>query len=86
MKERSGAKEEDIVGKQRAGRVKAFTDDRECTRERERRARAGELERRKERRKERKHDEGFTAAVMFVGSRNFGVSESGEESYLNEPG
>lgn len=35
---------------------------------------------------ERKRDEGFTAAVMFVGSRNFGVSESGEESYLNEPG
>lgn len=23
---------------------------------------------------------------MFVGSRNFGVSESGVESYLNEPG
>lgn len=36
--------------------------------------------------RERKRDEGFTAAVMFVGSRNFGVSESGEESYLNEPG
>jgi len=54
--------------------------------ERKREKRAGELERRKERRKERKHDEGFTAAVMFVGSRNFGVSESGEESYLNEPG
>lgn len=47
-----------------------------------------DLESRKERRKmrERKHDEGFTAAVMFVGSRNFGVSESGEEPYLNEPG
>lgn len=35
---------------------------------------------------EEARDEGFTAAVMFVGSRNFGVSESGEEPYLNEPG
>jgi len=37
-------------------------------------------------------DEGFTGAVMFAGSRNFGVSEPvgewgwGMEPYLNEPG
>jgi len=33
-----------------------------------------------------KCDEGFTTAVMFAGSRNFGVSEPGVEPYLNEPG
>lgn len=36
MKERSGAKEKDIVGKQRTSRVKALTDNRKCTREKER--------------------------------------------------
>lgn len=35
---------------------------------------------------EEKHDEGFTAAVMPDGLRNFGVSELVEESYLNEAG
>lgn len=33
-----------------------------------------------------KHDEGFTAAVMLAGLRNFGISELAEESYLNEAG
>lgn len=89
MKERSGAKEENIVEKQAecTGRVKALADDHRYEGKRE--------EHREERERgrtrgigagERKRDEGFTAAVMFVGSRNFGVSESGEESYLNEPG
>jgi len=52
----------------------------------EKRAGGNEEEMAMEEVRERKRDEGFTAAVMFVGSRNFGVSESGEESYLNEPG
>lgn len=76
-------------------RVKAFADDHEWTRKRKRereREEGGEKESAAENEEkrakvwERKCDEGFTAAVMFVGSRNFGVSESGEESYLNEPG
>ena len=33
-----------------------------------------------------RHDEGFTAAVMLAGLRNFGISELAEESYLNEAG
>lgn len=87
-KERSEAKEA-IVGKRRTGRAKALADDRVREREKKRekdwrREREREGMRRKVR--ERKRDEGFTAAVMFVGSRNFGVSESREESYLNEPG
>lgn len=74
-------------GAECTGRVKALADDHRYERKRE--------EHREERERgrtrgigagERKRDEGFTAAVMFVGSRNFGVSESGEESYLNEPG
>lgn len=34
----------------------------------------------------KRHDEGFTGAVMPAGLRNFGVSELAEESYLNEAG
>jgi hypothetical protein len=65
--------------KPRAGRTLEGAGYREGSRKRSRRSRL-------DRARMGGSDEGFTGAVMFAGSRNFGVSEPGVEPYLNEPG